>query len=128
MSHLFPTTQAQLYYVPDNAEYHCNDRTVWNEIGSNPAKALNLSLAIQLTFDWIKRHQAKMRNKNLVAQIVDNATFVADEILMGLQRSTLTGHCEVVRCENKTFYFDSAHTIESIDVVAKWFANVTADR
>lgn len=127
MSRLFPP-QALLRYVPDNAEYHCSDRAVWNDICSNPAKALNLSLAIQLTFDWIKRHQVKIRNKNLVAQITKSSTFVADEILMGLQRSTLTGHCEVVQFANKTFYFDSAHTIESIDVVAKWFANVTRDR
>ncbi|KAJ6647767.1 Folylpolyglutamate synthase, mitochondrial [Pseudolycoriella hygida] len=117
--------EANLHYVPENFEYCCNNEQVWKEICSNPAKELNLSLSIQLAFDWIKRNRTKVKNKDMITQITENHLHVPDEILIGLQNSKLTGHCEIVKHKNKTFYFDGAHTIESIEVVAKWFRNST---
>lgn len=101
------------------------------KISANPTKLRNASLAIQLSYDWIRRDSHK-----LPAEIVDacsiemnrNELILAPKIVEALIDCNWPGRCQTVHWENMTLYIDGAHTFESLQLCLDWFAAMTKSR
>jgi folylpolyglutamate synthase len=48
------------------------------------------------------------------------------QFIMGLEQVRWSGRCETRREKNVTWHIDGAHTLESIEVTGRWFAEQTA--
>ncbi|KAI0011941.1 FolC bifunctional protein [Xylariaceae sp. FL0662B] len=56
------------------------------------------------------------------AQVAANLTDLPESFVRGLRQARLRGRCETRREGNCTWFIDGAHTAESLEEVAKWFA------
>ncbi|XP_055715486.1 folylpolyglutamate synthase, mitochondrial isoform X2 [Phlebotomus papatasi] len=81
---------------------------------------LNASLAIQLSHDWLQRHRLTRlpRKVNLIKEM-------PEEISMGIEGTKWPGRCQVIPFHRRRIFLDGAHTVESIEVCADWFADNT---
>ncbi|XP_022113133.2 folylpolyglutamate synthase, mitochondrial-like isoform X2 [Pieris rapae] len=87
------------------------------------AYRMNASLSIQLAHAW-------MRMKNKVKYNIDNINQNTDLLISSLSKETVIGlrdckwpgRYQVIETEYGCVYLDGAHTKESMEICAKWFA------
>lgn len=58
---------------------------------------------------------------------IDNSKPLPDTFIAGLLNTSLPGRCQVLEKPNAKWFIDGAHTAESLDVAAEWFAQ-TVDK
>ena len=85
---------------------------------------INASLAIAVS----AQHLQRLGYTGVPDPLKPTDTLPA-EFIAGLEAARLGGRCEVRsdhRHSGLTWYIDGAHTLESVEVAAEWFANVAA--
>lgn len=118
-------------FVPNFCEYKYSDGNALAEISINPTKLRNASLAIQLSYDWIKRNSHKLKTETIDECL--NRTNVNDlnlspKIVEALINCNWLGRCQTLHWKNMTLYIDGAHTIESLQLCLDWFTAMTESR
>ncbi|XP_058462950.1 folylpolyglutamate synthase, mitochondrial [Malaya genurostris] len=103
--------RANLHIVPDYDSYKWHRRPYLNT--NSMATKMNTSLAIQIALSWIKNTRPELVSRN---QII-----LSDKFSQGIESNFWPGRCHKIRKHNKRIFLDGAHTIESIEVCAKWF-------
>lgn len=110
-------------------EYKCHDEKILTEIASNPTKLKNSSLAIQLSYDWIRKNSDKMKNKSIHEHLKSSdGLMIPKEIVEGLLNCYWPGRCQTICYRNITIYIDGAHTIDSLQLCVDWFITKTESR
>lgn len=74
---------------------------------------LNISLAIQLSMDWLIRKGILPENHN--------RTLVTKEITSGIEKFNWPGRYQVIKQGESRFFLDGAHTLDSIEACLEWF-------
>ncbi|XP_031625773.1 folylpolyglutamate synthase, mitochondrial [Contarinia nasturtii] len=120
---------ANLRFIPDFMEYKYHDANVFNDIATNPTKLRNASLAIQLSYDWIRKNPHKLTNKSICEHVdsSDNLTLPV-EVMEALVNCYWPGRCQTLIYRNLTLYIDGAHTIDSLQLCVDWFNDKTNSR
>ena len=114
--------------MPPLTDYKINDPEALAKIFGHPTTRLNASLSIQLCYDWIKRNPERVL-ADVVASIqsADGGLTLHDDIVAGIVGLTWPGRCQIMQLGNKRLFLDGAHTLESIDMCAKWFIENTKE-
>jgi len=73
----------------------------------------NASLAVALVADHLQKLGINVSSKPL-----------PDLFTKGLEQATWPGRCQIIREKNVEWCIDGAHTKESVEVAAQWFASV----
>lgn len=118
--------QATVHTVPPFDYYQFLDETQFRQIASNPTVKLNASLAIQLSYDWIRKNPLKIRDQNLLSRI-DGPT-LPSVIVDGLINCYWAGRCQALVHLGNKIYIDGAHTVDSLDVCIDWYRQSVAGR
>ena len=102
---------AELVYVDVHPQLANGDV----ELGLNAEfQKINASLAIALATEWLSR----MRYKN-----DSDDTSLDDQFRKGLKQVRWGGRCETrIESPNLTWYIDGGHTLESIALAGRWYA------
>ncbi|XP_055630515.1 folylpolyglutamate synthase, mitochondrial isoform X2 [Toxorhynchites rutilus septentrionalis] len=100
--------EAELHVVPDFDSYRWQRKP--NLSGNNLALKLNTSLAIQIALNWIGHTRGREKN-HILSELVTK----------GVESCFWPGRCHQIRKGNKRIFLDGAHTVESIEICAKWF-------
>ncbi|XP_059619847.1 folylpolyglutamate synthase, mitochondrial [Phlebotomus argentipes] len=110
--------KAILTVVPDFSTYTFNHMPRSNV--ETKVQRLNTSLAIQLSNDWLQHYRLTRlpRKVNLVKSI-------SEEISLGIENTRWPGRCQMIPFHKRRIFLDGAHTVESIQVCAEWFADKT---
>lgn len=121
--------QANFKFIPAFSVYKCNDETVLAAIASNPTKFRNSSLAIQLSYDWIRKNPHKLKSKSIFEYLnkTDGLT-LPTEVTEALVKCYWPGRCQTICYKNMTLHIDGAHTIDSLHLCVDWFINMTKSR
>ncbi|XP_060659076.1 uncharacterized protein LOC132793295 [Drosophila nasuta] len=107
----------QLHRVPSYAAYaetNFSDKKLLNS--ANFAVKLNGSLAIQLAYDYLRRHRPEY-----VTGLEHNATQLTPGATRGLETYVQRGQFEVMKHDMFNVYMDSADTLESMMMCREWF-------
>lgn len=118
-------------FVPDFDEYKYEDGKVLAEISKNPTKLRNASLAIQLSYDWIRRNSHKLENKMIdecLTKASNNDLILPPKFAEALINCHWPGRCQTVHWKNLHLYIDGAHTTESLQLCLDWFKSMTESR
>lgn len=83
-------------------------------------------MAIQLSRDWLSKNRSKIQ-KDIQIDFEDNFE-LNDQTKQGLKLWFWPGRFQIFKLENKTFYLDGAHVIQSIAFCINWFRNSTAKK
>ncbi|EDW62356.1 folylpolyglutamate synthase, mitochondrial [Drosophila virilis] len=102
--------RAQVFQVPSTDAY------LQNADGLNEYVRLNASLAIQLTYDWLRQTTGRLHRDYPI-----NERHITSEVLRGLNAANWPGRCQLVEYENMRVHLDGAHTVESIRVCCDWY-------
>lgn len=102
---------AKLHVVPDFDHYRWHRKPALK--ATNLAVKLNTSLAIQIALNWIGHTRPELLPQ-------DNA-ILSEQVSQGVESSFWPGRCHQIRKDNKRIFLDGAHTVESIEICAKWF-------
>ncbi|KAM7416856.1 hypothetical protein PAMA_018772 [Pampus argenteus] len=96
---------------------------------------LNASLALQLSYSWLQRHEAKERGDSSClaeASCRPGSQAVAFQpstaMLQGLQETEWLGRNQTLRRGSVTYYLDGAHTAASMQACVSWFRQETLQR
>lgn len=110
-------------------EYKWHDDNIFAEIASNPTKLKNSSLAIQLSYDWIRKNPDKLKNTSIYEYLKSsNGLTLPTEIAEGLAYCYWPGRCQTITYRNMTLYIDGAHTNDSLQLCVDWFITKTESR
>lgn len=101
---------ANLQVAPDFDDYEWERKPALS--ANNLAIKLNTSLAIQISLNWIGRTRPEL----LTAKGV-----LTEKVAQGVESCFWPGRCHQVRKGNKRIFLDGAHTVESVELCAKWF-------
>lgn len=116
-------------FVPSFDAYKFDNDDISNEIASNPTKLRNASLAIQLSYDWIRKNSHKIANKSICQYLAHSDGFdVPTEVSNGLITCFWPGRCQIERFRNTILYIDGAHTIDSLCLCVDWFVSSTKSK
>ncbi|XP_069022358.1 folylpolyglutamate synthase, mitochondrial-like [Embiotoca jacksoni] len=86
---------------------------------------LNASLALQLSFSWLRRHEAEARGDVRTLNSEADAFQPSKAMLRGLQQTQWSGRSQTLRRGSVTFYLDGAHTAASLQAAVRWFRDET---
>lgn len=126
---IFSCIQANLKFVPNLSKYDFNDEETITKIISNPTKLRNSSLAIQLSYDWIRKNPQKLRDKSMYEYLIQSDGLkIPREIKEALVNCDWPGRCQTVRYKNLNLYIDGAHTHDSLQLCVDWFDSTTKSR
>lgn len=108
--------KAKLFIAPHFNEYK------WTRLPNLQfdieVQKLNISLAIQLAFNWM-HHYHSQQNSNAYQLKIE----LPEEVTVAIERCYWPGRCQYLQYRNNHFYIDGAHTLESIQVCSEWFRN-----
>lgn len=129
--HIF---QATLHIVPSFNDYNWpKSYTMQNSF--NDVQQLNASMAIQLSWNWLRHNSKLIKNQHLIELLNDrNASKLivnlTTEFIAGLNNFSWPGRFQILhrRHQNQRFFIDGAHTIESLKLCLGWFKLKTMDR
>ncbi|CAK8672094.1 unnamed protein product [Clavelina lepadiformis] len=116
--------------VPSLTDYWNDDDLIDLKLGlPGEHQTTNASLALQLSHYWLSRHQNDTGNRqeltyfNLQGSNSHALPFHISKLAKKALSSErhLLGRAEKIKCGSVTFYFDGAHTAESIKLAANWF-------
>ncbi|XP_055326265.1 folylpolyglutamate synthase, mitochondrial-like [Sitodiplosis mosellana] len=120
---------ANLKFIPDFTAYKnkCHNEKVFAEIASHPTKLRNASLAIELSYDWIRKNPQKVKRKSIYNKLNSSVDglHLPIEITNALANCYWPGRCQTLHQRNMTLYIDGAHTIDSLHLCIDWFINKT---
>lgn len=120
--------QANLQFIPELSAYKFDDQDAVAKIARNPTKLRNSSLAIQLSYDWIRKNPHKVPKSICeYANASDSLTLPA-EVSDALLNCFWAGRCQILRYKNIIFYIDGAHTMDSLQLCMNWFIAETQSR
>lgn len=113
--------------VPNFSDYKYHDEKLLNKIALNPTKLRNTSLAIQLSYDWIRKNPEKIANKSICKHLnsSDGGLTLPKEIADALLNCYWPGRCQILIYRNITLYIDGAHTVDSLKLCVDWFNSQT---
>lgn len=121
--------QANLKFIPELSGYEFLNEEAFTKIASNPTKLRNASLAIQLSYDWIRKNPQKLSNKSIYEYLMSSdGLIVPNEITEALVSCHWPGRCQILRYRNIQLFIDGAHTIDSLQLCMDWFSSVTESR
>ncbi|XP_062273060.1 folylpolyglutamate synthase, mitochondrial-like isoform X2 [Scomber scombrus] len=96
---------------------------------------LNASLAMQLSYSWLQRHEAVQKGDDQsLAEAASRpgsqaVTFQpSTAMLQGLKETQWLGRNQTLRHGSVTYYLDGAHTTASIQACVRWFIQETLQR
>lgn len=99
---------------------------MFSQIASNPTKLRNASLAIQLSYDWIRKNPQKLKHKSLYHKLnSSDGLTLPIEFTEALLNCYWPGRCQTLCHRNMTLYIDGAHTIDSLQLCVDWFNSNT---
>uniref|UniRef100_A0A8D8D8Z5 Folylpolyglutamate synthase n=1 Tax=Culex pipiens TaxID=7175 RepID=A0A8D8D8Z5_CULPI len=101
---------ANLQVVRDFDDYQWQRKPVMS--ANNLAIKLNTSLAIEIALNLIGRTRPELLTKKGV---------LSEQVAQGVESCFWPGRCHQVRKGNKRIFLDGAHTVESVELCAKWF-------
>ncbi|XP_039479135.1 putative folylpolyglutamate synthase [Drosophila santomea] len=107
----------QLRRVPTFADYiegNMSNKLLMNK--ANYSMRLNGSLAVQLAYDFLKRHKPEY-----VVGWENNATLLTPGASRGIEIFEQPGHFDFIRHDMFNVYLDSADTFESMMACRDWF-------
>ncbi|EGP92339.1 uncharacterized protein MYCGRDRAFT_98499 [Zymoseptoria tritici IPO323] len=110
---------AELYVVPLHEQIQSIDLGLQGDFQN-----VNASLAIAVSAAHLQR-----LGFTGVPSPFDKASKLPEEFVRGLETTRLGGRCEMrpdPSSSKLTWYIDGGHTLESIDVAGRWFANQSA--
>lgn len=109
--------QALLTIVPEFAEYSWTRKPNLFNLNNTSVHKLNISLAIQLAFDWLihKGHLPATQNRR----------HCTEKIIAGIENFHWPGRYQVIDRGESRFYLDGAHTMESIEACLDWYKNTS---
>lgn len=102
--------RANLQVVPDFDDYKWQRKPLLS--ANNLAIKLNTSLAIEITLNWIGRTRPELLTKKGI---------LSEQVAQGVESCFWPGRCHQIRKGNKRIFLDGAHTVESMELCAKWF-------
>lgn len=102
---------ANLQVVPDFDDYQWERKPALS--ANNLAIKLNTSLAIEISLNWISRTRPEL--------ITTKQGVLSEKFAEGVESCFWPGRCHQVRKGNKRIFLDGAHTVESVELCAKWF-------
>lgn len=82
---------------------------------------INASLAIAVSAQHLQR-----LGYNSIPDPLDHTASLPEEFIAGLESARLGGRCDMradAKVDSLTWYIDGGHTLESIDVAGRWFAD-----
>lgn len=107
----------QLHRVPNYIDYmEANMACKKLLSGANYTVKLNGSLAIQLAYDYLRRH-----NPEYVVGLEHNSLQLTPGATRGLEMFEQRGQFEVMKYDMFNVYLDSADTLESMMMCREWF-------
>ena len=86
---------------------------------------INASLAIAVSAQHLQR-----LGYNGVPDPLDHSAKLPQKFIAGLESARLGGRCDLrpdIKVQALTWYIDGGHTLESIEVAGRWFANAISD-
>lgn len=91
--------------MPQSEDYKFNNLELAKEFINNPTKQLNMSVAVQLSCDWIKKNTGKINNKRFYnsLQNFENNLLLPNEFLNGLLHCYWPGRCQILSYKNMRF-------------------------
>lgn len=101
---------ANLQVVRDFDDYQWDRKPVLS--ANNLAIKLNTSLAIEISLNWIGRTRP---------ELIATKGVLSEKVAQGVESCFWPGRCHQVRKGNKRIFLDGAHTVESVELCAKWF-------
>ncbi|XP_037036193.1 folylpolyglutamate synthase, mitochondrial [Bradysia coprophila] len=116
---------AKLHIVPLFKEYNWSDSS--KRINNfNDVQQLNASMAIQLSWNWLRRNTNVIKNQQLIDLLLEhNASSLhlnlTNEFVTGLHNFSWPGRFQVLQRKRQRLYIDGAHTIESLKLCLDWF-------
>lgn len=121
---------AKLHIVPSFKDYKWLDSS--EKIKNfNDVQQLNASMAIQLSWNWIRRNINVIKNQQLIEQLKYNSSSLPlslpTEFVTGLNNFSWPGRFQILQRKNQRLYIDGAHTIESLRLCLDWFRLQTMD-
>ncbi|XP_047448232.1 folylpolyglutamate synthase, mitochondrial-like isoform X2 [Mugil cephalus] len=96
---------------------------------------LNASLALQLSFSWLQRHETE--KKGDIPSLTQTACTLNSQaptfkptaaMLKGLWETEWLGRNQTLRQGSVTYYLDGAHTTASVEACIDWFREETLQR
>ncbi|XP_001355377.2 folylpolyglutamate synthase, mitochondrial [Drosophila pseudoobscura] len=109
--------QAILHEVPPTRHYFQSNQYAQHWDNLNQVVKLNGSLAIHLATDWLSQTSGPLHRDYTL-----NEAKLEPEILLGLLNAHWPGRCQLVEYRGMRLHLDGAHTMESMAVCTKWFA------
>lgn len=143
--------QCSLYIVPDYNRYEFPEDCKKQLPVDLDAYYSNASLAIQLAHAWMRSTRCPSIDKTVsiktgrynlrngftgliekdtleVSEPTSIVTKVPMDTILGLKKFKWPGRYQVIKSDYADFYFDGAHTKESMEICAKWFATQVLSR
>ena len=78
---------------------------------------LNISMGIQLASKWIQKTQSNLK----ISMNDEYNTFVDEKFIKAINNCVCLGRFQKLEHDKTMFYFDGAHTMESIQICIDWF-------
>ena len=105
--------QANLTLIPTLSEYKWFNNKRPNLGVSADINQLNVSMAIQLAAKWIQG-----KNKN---DLIFNDRHVDEKFVKAINKCVCLGRFQKLERDKIKYFFDGAHTMESIQICVDWF-------
>ncbi|XP_055594336.1 folylpolyglutamate synthase, mitochondrial [Uranotaenia lowii] len=109
--------QAHFTVVPDFDSYQWQRKPKLST--NNEAIKINTSLAIQIALNWMSHTRPELLScsKNTTAGI----PVLSEQVSAGIESCFWPGRCHQIQVGNRRLFLDGAHTVESVEICAKWF-------
>ncbi|XP_053684926.1 folylpolyglutamate synthase, mitochondrial [Sabethes cyaneus] len=102
---------SKFHLVPDIECYQWERKPNFNS--NNLAFRLNMSLAVQIALNWIGKTRPEM--------ISTQGGTLSEMVSRGIENCFWPGRCHQILKDNKRLFLDGAHTVESMEICARWF-------
>lgn len=82
-------------------------------------------MAIQLSYDWIRKNQHKMKDQTIYDYLrKSNGLKLPTKVKDALMNCHWPGRCQMIRYNNIQLYIDGAHTHDSLQLCVDWFDSI----
>jgi len=119
---------AKLHIIPSFTDYRRSNRSTM-ECTYNNVQQLNASMAIQLSWNWLRQNCEKIKNPKIFQLLHNNSTEqlldIPSEFITGLKNYSWPGRFQIIQRRDQRLFIDGAHTIESLKVCLDWFQSKT---
>lgn len=127
----FRNFQAKLYIIPPFSDYQWSNHSTVNNL-FNEVQQLNASMAIQLSWNWLRHNSKIVKNTDLI-ELLPTYHFkpflkVTSDFVTGLENFSWPGRFQILQRKKQRLFIDGAHTLESLKVCFDWFKAKTDDR